>query len=99
MKYRYFGTFFLCFLWTLSLSGQQTEYRNWQVGGSQQSDFLALIIANNHYENNGNLALPIPTAKRLERKLESMGFDVSYGYDLGLRSMQQAIKDLAGTYS
>ena len=83
MKYRYFGIFFLCFLWTLSLSGQQTEYRNWQVGGGPQSDFLALIIANNHYENNGNLALPIPTAKRLERKLESMGYTYSGSNTIG----------------
>lgn len=74
-----------------------SQNRNWSVERSTDSksksskNKIALIIANNDYQNNIDLQKPIPTAKELQKVLESTGFDVVYGYNLNRVGMIEMI--------
>ena len=76
----------------------QSYYRNWKVQRNSDKERIALIIANNAYISNGRLRQPIPTAKRLEAKLDQLGFDVLVGRDLKRTQMVSVLSDFANKF-
>lgn len=81
-------------LLTLSPTFGQSTYRNWTIKSDNKNN-IALIIANNHYENNGQLIHPIPTAKKLKNHLSKLDFDIMEGHDLNRTQMHEIISDFA----
>ena len=73
----------------------QNYYRNWIVKNTSNKKYIALVVGNNHYTNNGNLTNPIPTAKKLEKELPRLGFDVLIGTDLDRQQMVNIIQNFA----
>lgn len=84
----------LLFLIPQLLTAQNT-YRNWTVQPNTQKEKIALIIANNHYQSNGDLTQPIPTAKKLVTVLEKQGVDVLVGHDLNREALLKIFEDFA----
>nr|NQU90431.1 SEL1-like repeat protein [Bacteroidota bacterium] len=81
-----------------SLGFAQEYYRNWNVGKETKKERIALVIANNHYESNGSLVMPVPTAKKLEKALERQGFDVLVGHDLNRVQMVNILGDFSNKF-
>ena len=74
----------------------QNTYRNWVVrNNTNTKKYIALVIGNNKYKSNGNLINPIPTAKKLEKELPSLGFDVLIGTDLNRQQMVDMIENFS----
>ncbi len=72
----------------------QSYYRDWVPSRKNTNkDKIALIVANNYYENNGDLIKPIPTARKLKKVLERQGIDVLVGHDLNRRQFVNIVGD------
>lgn len=82
----------LLILVTQALSAQN-HYRNWAVKLDTKKEKIALVIANNQYESNGNLSAPIPTAKRLTATLKNQDIDVLEGHDLNRAQLLEMFHD------
>jgi len=85
----------LLFLLIPQFLSAQSHYRNWKVKPNTQKEKIALVIANNYYQSNGNLKEPIPTAKKLTATLKKQGIDVLEGHDLNRVQLLKIFQDFA----
>ncbi len=88
----------LWLLLSMSLVAQD-YYRNWTVVNETKKENIALIIANNTYESGGRLEQPIPTARKLEKKLIDEGFDVMVGRDLNRMRMIAVLDEFSEKFT
>jgi len=62
------------------------------VGKGKKLKKYALVIGNSDYENVGKLKNPTNDSIDIKNALESIGFNVVYGEDLGLKEFNKKIK-------
>ena len=93
------GLFFLFCLSTLWLEAQVKEanYRSWVRKASNKR--LALVIGNSEYQHGGKLRNPAVNAQAIKSALETRGYDVELGYNLGLDAFYAAADDFADKLS
>jgi len=74
----------------------ETNYRNWiRSKKSNTNKKIALVIGNSEYGVGGKLAYPAENARRIAKALESQGFDVQLGYNLGLEVFHKTIAEFS----
>ncbi len=90
MKLKLF-LYFLIISQSVALA-QQHVYRNFytQIDAEKKTG-LALVLANNDYQNSTNLAMAISDGEEIVTALKEVGFDIEIGFNLNKADMLDAI--------
>lgn len=92
---------FVLWLWLGPLVAQvdQLNYRGWvRTKNTEGPKKLALVIGNSEYQYSTRLIEPANDAERIASALESQGYEVELGYNLGRTAFNEAIETFANKF-